>query len=283
MAFFKRNKFASVIGRKNRIPDGLWIKCDDCKGALYRKDLEENSYVCPHCNHHYRMGARHRIDMIVDPDSFNETHADIETTDPLSFQVGDSPYLEKIEDAKKKSGLDEALVTGIARIEKNPAVLGVMESAFIMGSMGCAFGERFCRAAHDAISLHIPMILYVASGGARMQEGILSLMQMAKTANAVREMNESGTPYISILCDPTTGGVYASMASLGDIVLAEPGAHIGFTGPRLIEGALKVQLPEGFQKAEYQFKNGFIDEIVPRNEQRAYLAKLITYLSPATK
>lgn len=281
MAFFKRNRFASVIGRKKSIPDGVWLKCDECKRAIYRNDLEENLHICPHCNRHYRLNARQRLDMLLDPGSFEELHANIETTDPLQFKVGDVSYLDKVKEAVKKSGNSEAMVTGFGAIDDTPTIIGVMDSTFIMGSMGSAIGEKFCRTVEDAIRARCPFILFAASGGARMQEGILSLMQMAKTANAVRELNEAGIPYISILTDPTTGGVYASLASLGDIVLAEPGAHIGFTGPRLIEGALKVQLPEGFQKAEYQFKNGFVDDIVDRHNQRDYLGKLLSYLTPA--
>lgn len=281
MAFFTRKRFSSVIGRKKSIPDGVWIKCQGCAKPLYRNELDENNEICPHCEYHYRLSARKRIAMMVDTDSFVETYANIETSDPLRFKVGDVSYLDKIVQAQEKAGASEALVCGTAAIHEYPLIIGVMDSAFIMGSMGSALGEKFCRCADDAVEKRIPFVIYVASGGARMQEGILSLMQMAKTANAVRTMNEAGAPFITVLTDPTTGGVYASLASLGDIIIAEPGAQIGFTGPRLIEGALKkVQLPEGFQTAEYQFKNGFVDRIVHRNEQRDFVGKLVAYLSP---
>lgn len=280
MPIFKRKRFISYIGRKSAVPDGLWMKCAGCNQAIYKNDIEENQEVCPSCGHHYRVKAPKRIEITADPGSFEETHANIRTKDPLEFTVGGVHYLDKIEKARNATGLEEAILTGFATVHGVRTVLAVMDSTFIMGSMGSALGEKFCRAAEDAVRERVPMVLFAASGGARMQEGILSLMQMAKTANAVREMNEAGVPYISILTDPTTGGVYASMASLGDITLAEPGAYIGFAGARLIEGALKVKLPEGFQRAEYQFANGFVDRIVPRTEMRDTLGKFLQYLAP---
>lgn len=280
MPIFKRKRFISYIGRKSAVPDGLWMKCAGCNQAIYKSDIEQNQEVCPSCGHHYRVKAPKRVEITADPDSFEETHANIRTKDPLEFTVGGVHYLDKIEKARNVTGLEEAMLTGFAAVHGVRTVIGVMDSTFIMGSMGSALGEKFCRAAEDAVREHVPFVLFAASGGARMQEGILSLMQMAKTANAVREMNEAGVPYISVLTDPTTGGVYASMASLGDITLAEPGAYIGFAGARLIEGALKVKLPEGFQRAEYQFQNGFVDRIVPRTEMRDTLGKLLEYLAP---
>ncbi len=280
MAIFKRKRFISYIGRKSAVPDGLWMKCAGCNQAIYKNDIEQNQEVCPSCGHHYRVNASKRIEITADPETFQETHAGIRTKDPLQFTVGDVAYLQKVEKAQQATGLTEAIVTGFAQVQGVRSVLAVMDSTFIMGSMGSALGEKFCRAAEDAVQERVPFVLFAASGGARMQEGILSLMQMAKTANAVRMLNEEGIPYVSILTDPTTGGVYASMASLGDIVLAEPGAYIGFAGARLIEGALKVKLPEGFQRAEYQFGNGFVDRIVPRTEMREVLGKFLAYLAP---
>lgn len=276
----KRRRFVSVIGRKSAVPDGLWMKCTGCAQAVTRSEVEENLQVCPHCGHHYRISARKRIEWTVDPGSFEDTHMGIASTDPLGFEVEEAgySYLERVEQAKEKTGLNEAIVTGFARVEGAPAVLGAMDFSFRGGSMGSALGEKFCRAASDAVQERLPLVLIAASGGARMEEGILSLMQMAKTADAVRQMNEAAVSYISVLTDPTTGGVYASFASLADIIIAEPGAHIGFAGPRLIEGALRVKLPEGFQKAEYQYKNGFIDQIVKRSEMRPLLGKLLRYL-----
>lgn len=282
MALFKRSKFAGFMGPKSKVPDGVWMKCTACNQAVYRNEVEEGLQVCPVCDHHLRIGAFQRIEMIVDAGTFEITHDHIETCDPLQFSVGKETYGERIIRAKEDSGLDEALITGFARIEEEPCVLGVMDSHFIMASMGSALGERFCRAAADAIDRRQCFICFAASGGARMQEGTLALMQMAKTADAVRQMNEAGIPFISVLTDATLGGVYASFASLGDVVLAEPGANIGFAGKRVIEGALtlKVKLPEGFQSAEYQFDNGFIDQIVRRPDLRPTLAKFLRYLTP---
>lgn len=280
MPFFKRRRFVSVIGRKSAVPDGVWMKCSSCNQAVYRAEVEENQQVCPACGYHYRINAAKRIEWLVDPGSFRETHTELQTVDPLEFTVGDVTYQEKIEKTKQATGLQEALITGAARIENHPLMLVVMDSTFMMGSMGSVFGEKFCRAVDDAVGERVPCVAFAASGGARMQEGMLSLMQMAKTANAVRELNEARIPYISVLTDPTSGGVYASLASLGDIILAEPGAYVGFAGTRLIEGALNVTLPEGFQRAEYQFANGFIDQIVKRGDMRATLGRLLEYLTP---
>lgn len=282
MAFMNRRRFVSVVGRKSNVPAGLALKCENCKQIILHKDLRENQRVCPLCGHHYRVRAIQRVRWIVDAGTFEERHGHIESGDPLEFvveEVGFS-YPQKVEQAKQKSGLNEAIITGTAEIEGCRTVLSVMDFLFRGGSMGSALGEKFCLAAEDAIREGIPHVSITTSGGARMEEGILSLMQMAKTSDAVRRMNEAGIPYIVVLTNPTTGGVYASFASLGDIVIAEPGAHIGFAGPRLIESALKVKLPEGFQKAEYQFENGFVDIIVPRSDMRSTLGRLLRYLSP---
>lgn len=280
MAFFKRTPF----GRKKRehvaVPDGLWIKCEGCKQTVYKTDIKENRQVCPNCDHHYRIGARERIALLVDPDSFQETHTEITAADPLEFAVGKETYTQRIERARKLSGLNEALVTGLARIEGVRLALGCMESSFVMASMGSAVGEKFCRMVKDAIEEQVPLVVFAASGGARMQEGILALMQMAKTADAVRQINEAGLPYIVVQTDPTSGGVFASFASLGDITIAEPKAYIGFAGARLIEGAFKIKLPDGFQRAEYQMDNGFVDHIVARADMRSHLGKLLRYLAP---
>jgi acetyl-CoA carboxylase carboxyl transferase subunit beta len=282
MAFFKRTPF----GRRNRehstvVPDGLWIKCDGCKQTVYKSDIKDNMEVCPNCSHHYRIGARDRIAILVDPGSFEETHTGITAADPLQFAVGKETYTERIDRARKQSGLNEALVTGMARIEGVRLAIGCMDSAFVMASMGSAVGEKFCRLVNDAVEHGVPLVVFAASGGARMQEGILALMQMAKTADAVRQINEAGLPYIVVQTDPTSGGVFASFASLGDITIAEPKAYIGFAGARLIEGAFKIKLPDGFQRAEYQRENGFVDHIVSRLEMRAHLGKLLRYLAPS--
>ncbi len=277
--FFKRTKFLSR-GSKHVVPDGLWVKCPGCKQTVYKSEVEANNQVCPSCGHHYRLGARKRIELLVDGGSFQETHTNLRTADPLEFAVGEETYTQRVERARNQSGMNEAIVTGFASIEGVRISIGAMEPSFIMASMGSVLGEQFCRMCEEAVREKTPVIMCAASGGARMQEGILALMQMAKTTDAVRRLNEAGIPYIVILTDPTTGGVYASFASLGDITLAEPKAYIGFAGARLIEGALKVKLPDGFQRSEYQFENGFIDQILKRSELRAYLAKLLRYLSP---
>lgn len=283
MAFFKRNNRPGAAARKKAsIPDGLWLKCAGCRKTVYRGDLVDNHRVCPNCGYHYRLGARERIEMLSDAGAFQETHPDLHTVDALEFAVGEESYAERVARARAQSGLSEALVTGFTAIEGTAAAIGAMDSSFIMASMGSVVGEKFCRLAEDAIAARTPVVVVAASGGARMQEGILALMQMAKTAGAVRELNEAGIPYLTVLTDPTSGGVFASFASLGDIVLAEPGAYIGFAGARLIEGALRVKLPDGFQRAEYQFENGFVDRIVPRAELRPLLGRLLRYLAPAS-
>lgn len=263
--------------------ESTMIECPACKASHAPDALAASQKVCPDCGKHMRLGARERIAFLVDEGSFEPTHGQVQTADPLHFAVGRETYLQRIERAKQQSGLDEAMLTGFARIEDAPLALGVLDSAFIMASMGSALGERFCRLADDAMNQRLPLVVFAASGGARMQEGTVALMQMAKTAAAVRQVNEAGIPFISVLTDPTSGGVYASFASLGDIVIAEPGAYIGFAGTRLIEGALKVKPPEGFQRSEYQFKNGFLDAIVHRHELRSYLGRLVRYLHPGQR
>jgi acetyl-CoA carboxylase carboxyl transferase subunit beta len=280
MTFFKRSKFAGFIGEKNKVPDGVWMKCTSCKQAVYRNEVADNYNVCPACGFHFRIGARERLERLLDPLSFHETHTNIGSADPLKFSVGKETYAQRLARAQEDTGLDEALITGFGAVLEKRAVFGAMDAGFIMASMGSAVGERFCRAAEDAIRERLCFVCFAASGGARMQEGTVALMQMAKTADAVREMNEAGIPFISVLTDPTTGGVYASFASLGDVMLAEPGANIGFAGKRLIESALKVKLPEGFQTAEFQSENGFVDRIIKRNEMRPFLAKLISFMTP---
>lgn len=282
MSLFKRSKFAGFIGdNSKKVPDGLWIKCSECKKTVYKSEVDENKQVCPACNHHFRLGGWERIESVVDRDTFHETHAEILSADPLEFTVGKETYAERVERARESSGLDEAMITGFGEIDGQRCVIAAMDAKFIMASMGSALGEKFCRAAADAIENRLCFVCFTASGGARMQEGILALMQMAKTTDAVRQLNEAGIPFIPVLTDATTGGVYASFASLGDITLAEPGANIGFAGKRLIESALKVKLPEGFQTAEYQKDNGFVDQIVHRSDLRPFLSKLLKFLTPA--
>ncbi len=279
MAFYKRKPLAAM--RRSNVPDGLWVKCPACKQLDYRSELEVKLRVCTHCGYHHRIGARTRIAMLVDPATFEETHTGLRSGDPLDFSVGEDRYTQRVARAQQATQLEDALVTGTAEIEGTPLALGVMDPNFMMASMGGAVGERFCRFAEDAIQARLPVVVFAASGGARMQEGILALMQMAKTAEAVRALNAAAVPYVVVMTDPTSGGVFASFASLGDMTFAEPGAYIGFAGARLIEGALGVKLPPGFQRAEYQFENGFVDRIVPRAEMRPFLGRLLRYIAPA--
>ena len=241
---------------------GKWIKCDNCKEILYKEDVHKNFSVCPNCGKHFRISARRRIKQIADEGSFEEIGADILTKDPLKFEG----YLKKVEALKEKTKIEEAVKCGTCKINGESVVVAVMDGNFMMGSMGSCVGERITLAIETSIEKHIPLIIFCVSGGARMQEGIISLMQMAKTSSALAKHNEAGLLYISVLTDPTTGGVTASFASLGDIILAEPDALIGFAGPRVIEQTIKQKLPEGFQKSEFLLEHGFIDKIVERKD-----------------
>ena len=250
---------------------GKWVKCDNCKEILYKEDLHKNLSVCPNCGKHFRLSARRRIKQIADEGTFEEIGGDILTKNPLHFEG----YMKKVESLKEKTKIDEAVKCGICEIEGQKAVLGVMDGNFLMGSMGQAVGERITLAIETAIKKKLPLVMFCVSGGARMQEGIVSLMQMAKTSAAIAKLNESGLLYISVFTDPTTGGVTASFASLGDIILAEPKALIGFAGPRVIEQTIKQKLPKGFQSSEFLLEHGFIDKIVERKDMKETLSKLI--------
>ena len=250
---------------------GKWVKCDNCKEILYKEDLHKNLSVCPNCGKHFRLSARRRIKQIADEGTFKEIGGDILTKDPLNFEG----YLKKVDSLKEKTKIDEAVKCGTCEIEGQKAVLGVMDGNFLMGSMGSAVGERITLAIETAIKKKLPLVMFCVSGGARMQEGIVSLMQMAKTSAAIAKLNENGLLYISVFTDPTTGGVTASFASLGDIILAEPKALIGFAGPRVIEQTIKQKLPEGFQRSEFLLEHGFIDKIVERKDMKETLAKLV--------
>ncbi len=250
---------------------GKWIKCDNCKEILYKEDVHKNFSVCPNCGKHFRISARRRIKQIADEGSFEEIGADILTKDPLKFEG----YLKKVEALKEKTKIEEAVKCGTCKINGESVVIAVMDGNFMMGSMGSCVGERITLAIETSIEKHIPLIIFCVSGGARMQEGIISLMQMAKTSSALARHNEAGLLYISVLTDPTTGGVTASFASLGDIILAEPDALIGFAGPRVIEQTIKQKLPEGFQKSEFLLEHGFIDKIVERKDMKNTLYKII--------
>ena len=250
---------------------GKWVKCDQCKEIIYKDDLHKNLSVCPNCGKHFRLSSRRRIKQIADEGTFEEIGKDIVTQDPLKFDG----YIKKVEALKDKTKIEEAVKCGVCEIEGEKAVLAVMDGNFLMGSMGEAVGERITLAIEKAIEEKLPLVIFSVSGGARMQEGIISLMQMAKTAAAVKRLNEAGLLYISILTDPTTGGVTASFASLGDVILAEPKALIGFAGPRVIEQTIRQKLPEGFQSSEFLLEHGFIDKIVERKDMKSVIAKII--------
>ena len=250
---------------------GKWVKCDNCKEILYKEEVHKNFSVCPNCGKHFRISARRRIKQIADEGTFEEVGADILTKDPLQFEG----YLKKVDALKEKTKIEEAVKCGTCKINGEQVVLAVMDGNFMMGSMGSAVGERITLAIETSIKKRLPLIIFCVSGGARMQEGIISLMQMAKTSAALAKHNEAGLLYISVLTDPTTGGVTASFASLGDIILAEPDALIGFAGPRVIEQTIKQKLPDGFQKSEFLLEHGFIDKIVERKDMKETLYQII--------
>lgn len=267
-----RPKVASP--QRRDIPAGLWIKCPHCANLIYRKELERNFRVCPRCGYHHRLSAGDRLAIVVDKDSFEETDRGVIPEDPLGF-VDEKPYPARIEDAQRRTGLPEAIVTGTATIEGCRTVLGAMEFGFLGGSMGSAVGEKVARSAERALDSRQPLLLFAASGGARMQEGTLSLMQLAKVSVALGRLTDAGVPFLSVLCDPTTGGVAASFAFQGDVILAEPGALVGFAGRRVIEQTIRQKLPEGFQTAEFLMEHGLVDAIVPRPELRPTLGRLL--------
>ena len=250
---------------------GKWVKCDSCKEIIYKEDLHNNLSVCPNCGKNFRLSARRRIKQIADEGTFEEIGANIKTKDPLKFEG----YLKKVELLKEKTDIEEAVKCGICKIDGLKVVLGVMDGNFLMGSMGAAVGERISLAIEKAIEEKIPFIMFCVSGGARMQEVIISLMQMARTSKEIAKLKESGNLYISVLTDPTTGGVTASFASLGDIILAEPKALIGFAGPRVIEQTIKQKLPDGFQSSEFLLEHGFIDKIVERKDMKETIGKIL--------
>jgi acetyl-CoA carboxylase carboxyl transferase subunit beta len=276
MAWFKKTR--QTI-KTVKIPEGLWLKCDGCKEIVYRKEIEKNLKVCPKCNYHFRLGASERISLLIDEGTFVEMDAGLTAGDPLDFK-DTIPYKSRIEENQKKTGLSEAVVTGRGKINGDDAVVVIMDFSFMGGSMGSAVGEKITRAAEIALSERLPLIIVSSSGGARMQEGIFSLMQMAKTSAAIGKLKENSVPYISILSDPTFGGVTASFAMLGDVIIAEPGSLIGFAGPRVIEQTIKQQLPDNFQRAEFLLEHGIIDMVVSRKEMKSKISKIIRHLRP---
>jgi acetyl-CoA carboxylase carboxyl transferase subunit beta len=272
MAWFKKTKEIRT-DKKGKVPEGLWLKCDGCKEIVYKKEIEKNLKICPKCNYHFRISARERLKLLVDEGSFIEIDENLESLDPLHFKDSIS-YKERLKENQKKSGLNEAVISGDAFIKGYPVSLVVMDFSFMGGSMGSVVGEKVSRAAERAVEKKQPLIAVSASGGARMQEGIFSLMQMAKVSAAIGRLKDNGILYISILCDPTFGGVTASFATLGDIIIAEPKSLIGFAGPRVIEQTIKQPLPDDFQRADFLLEHGLIDLVVDRKILRETLAKI---------
>jgi acetyl-CoA carboxylase carboxyl transferase subunit beta len=275
MAWFKKTK--AVAEKKVKIPEGLWIKCDSCKEIVYRKEINKNLKVCPKCNYHFRIGARERLKLLVDEGSFTEFDEDLSSGDPLDYKDTVS-YRDKLEESRKKSGLKEAVISGDALIKGFPVCLIVMDFSFMGGSMGSVVGEKIARTAERSLEDKYPLITVSSSGGARMQEGIFSLMQMAKVSAAIARLKDNGILFISVISDPTFGGVAASFVMLGDIIIAEPKSLIGFAGQRVLEQTIKQPLPEDFQRAEFLLDHGLIDIVVERKNLKDTIAKLIELL-----
>ncbi|MBV8361256.1 MAG: acetyl-CoA carboxylase carboxyltransferase subunit beta [Deltaproteobacteria bacterium] len=265
-------------GQEARAAD-IWVKCQGCKEITFRKEVERNLNVCPKCGYHLRLTIEQRLTITVDRGSWHELFADLAIGDPLEF-IDSRPYPERLQAARQTSRRNDAVVTGIGKIEARPAAIAVMDFNFMGGSMGVVVGEKLAQLINYGLRRRLPLIVFSSSGGARMQEGTLSLMQMAKVATALARLRDARIPYISVSCDPTTGGVAASFASLGDLNLAEPGAVIGFAGRRVIEQTTSQQLPEGFQTAEFLLRHGMLDTIVPRHRMRSTLAQLLAMLAP---
>ena len=273
LEFFRKQKYIAVQSEPTSrdIPEGIWVKCSRCNEIIFNKELDKNNKVCQKCGFHFRASAHERIAMTLDVGTFKEMDAGLLPVNPYKL----AEYGEKLQAARKKSGLNEAVVTGEGSLQGFPVVIAIMDSNYMMGSMGTVVGEKITRAIEAAVEGQKPLIIFAASGGARMQEAILSLMQMAKTVAALDKLDKAGQMYITVLTDPTTGGISASFAALGDIIIAEPGALIGFAGQRVIEQTIRQKLPEGFQRAEFLKSHGFVDMIVARTELKSTLAKLL--------
>ena len=271
----KKRETKNVANKKSNvdIPIGKWLKCEKCHEIIYKDTVRSNLNICPNCGHYFRMHINKRLESIVDKDTYERFDLNIDTTNPLELE----DYPKKIKGLREKTGIQEAVSCGTGKIKGEKVVICVMDSGFLMGSMGIVVGEKITYAIEKAIALKLPLIIFCVSGGARMQEGIISLMQMAKTTAAISKLNEAGLLYISVLTDPTYGGVTASFASLADIILAEPGAMIGFAGQRVIEQTIGEKLPEGFQTAEFLLEHGFVDKIVERKELKDTIHQLIQF------
>jgi acetyl-CoA carboxylase carboxyl transferase subunit beta len=281
MAWFTRQKPSLDSGpvredEKTVRTEGLWQKCDGCGQIIWRKSVEENIYVCPKCDYHFRMGAADRLQLLFDDGVYQEYDAAMRSSDPLQF-VDSKPYVQRLLDMERATKLPDAVICGSGTLDGRRVQICALELKFIGGSMGAVVGEKITRAIERAIVEGTPLVLVSASGGARMQEGAISLMQLAKLSAALMQLDEAGLPYISVLTDPTTGGVTASFAMLGDLNIAEPGALIGFAGPRVIEQTIRQKLPDGFQRSEFLLEHGFLDAVVKRSEMKAYIASALSF------
>ncbi|MGA2021957.1 MAG: acetyl-CoA carboxylase, carboxyltransferase subunit beta [Candidatus Sulfotelmatobacter sp.] len=278
MAWFKRESGElDTSGKKTVRTEGLWVKCESCRQIIWKKDLEENLNVCPKCEKHFRIDARTRLALLLDENRYETLDGNLSSTDPLKF-VDLKPYSSRLRQAQHDTGLKDAVINAQGKLLGRPVVASVMEYAFIGGSMGAVVGEMITRAVERALDSKTPLIIVSASGGARMMEGVVSLMQLAKISSALARLDKAKVPYISVLTDPTTGGVTASFAMLGDLNIAEPGALIGFAGPRVIEQTIRQKLPGGFQRSEFLLEHGMLDAVVPRKDLKPYIARAMDFM-----
>jgi len=279
MAWFKRESGElDTSGEKKVRTEGLWVKCESCRQIIWKKDLEENMNVCPKCDKHFRIDARTRLAQLMDENQYETFDGDIASTDPLKF-VDLKPYSSRLKQAQRDTGLKDAIINAQGKLLGRTVVASVMEYSFIGGSMGAVVGEAITRAVERAANTRTPLIIVSASGGARMMEGVISLMQLAKISSALAKLDTAKVPYISLLTDPTTGGVTASFAMLGDLNIAEPGALIGFAGPRVIEQTIRQKLPPGFQRSEFLLEHGMLDAVVPRKQLKPYIARALDFMA----
>jgi len=280
MAWFKRQSGElDPSGEKKIRTEGLWVKCENCRQIIWKKDLEENLNVCPKCSKHFRIDARTRLAQLFDNGEYETFSDNLASTDPLKF-VDLKPYSERLKRAQEETGLNDAVVNARGKLDSRDVVISAMEYNFIGGSMGSVVGEMITRAIEESLTSKQPLIIISASGGARMMEGVLSLMQLAKISAALARLDEARVPYISVLTDPTTGGVTASFAMLGDLNIAEPGALIGFAGPRVIEQTIRQKLPPGFQRSEFLLEHGMLDAVVPRKDLKGYISRALVFMTP---
>ncbi|HXW93694.1 MAG TPA: acetyl-CoA carboxylase, carboxyltransferase subunit beta [Terriglobales bacterium] len=281
MAWFKRQSAdLDASGAKKVRTEGLWVKCDSCRQIIWKKDLEENLNVCPKCDHHFRIDARARLALLLDGNQYQIFDSNLVSTDPLGF-IDLKAYSSRLEQAQSETGLSDAVINARGKLNDRPVIVSAMEYSFIGGSMGAVVGESITRAIEQSISSKAPLIIVSASGGARMMEGVVSLMQLAKISAALARLDEARVPYVSVLTDPTTGGVTASFAMLGDLNIAEPGALIGFAGPRVIEQTIRQKLPPGFQRSEFLLEHGMLDAVVPRRQLKPYMSRALDFMTRA--